>query len=105
MPNGCEPRARVRVRVTVRVDGSITLIEAPCLLLTHSAPFGATAIARGATPTATSPSLASVTASNALTLSLSWLTTQSLELPLAGVSTTTLPDAAGLFAVAGRYTA
>ena len=60
---------------TVRVDGLITLIDAACLFVTQSWPSGAMAIARGAAPTVTSASLASVTASNAVTLSLSWLTT------------------------------
>src|SRR5204863_351014 len=63
------------------------------------------AMARGAVPTATSPSLARVTASNAVTLSLSALTTHRRGLPLAGVSTRTLVEAVGARGVAGRYTA
>ena len=92
------------VRVTLSVAGSITLIDAPCLLLTHSRPFAVRAIERGAAPTVISASLARVTVSKALTLSLSWFTTHSRGLPAAGVSTSTLLDALGWFAVAGRYT-
>ena len=58
MPNGCEPRASVIVRVTARVDGSITLRLPLCLATTQIMPFGARAIVRGAVPTATSPSFA-----------------------------------------------
>jgi len=58
MPNGCEPRGSASVVTTLRFVGSITLMLAPCLLVTHSRPFGARAIERGAAPTATSPSFA-----------------------------------------------
>ena len=93
------------VRVTVSVDGLITLRLPPCLATTQIMPFGARAIDRGAMPTATSPSFARVAASNTLTLSLSWFTTHSRGFAPGGFSTSRLPDAAGGFAVAGRYTA
>src|SRR3982751_1688538 len=81
------------------------LIVALRLLVTHSIPWAASARARGAVPTATSPSFARVTASNAVTLSLSALTIHRRGLPLAGVSTRTLVEAVGARGVAGRYTA
>ena len=99
------PRASAIVRVTARVAGFTMLIVALRLLVTHSIPLAASAMARGAVPTATSPSLARVTASNAVTLSLSALTTHRRGLPLAGVSTRTLVEAVGARGVAGRYTA
>src|SRR5438105_15931530 len=105
MPNGCDARGSAIVRRTARLAPSMTLIDAPSLLVTHIAPSAARARLRGALPTATSPSLARVTASNTLTESLSWLTTHSRGLPLAGVSVSTLVDAVGRVAVSGRQTA
>ena len=73
------------MRVTASVEALITLTEALPLFVTHTAPPGAMASARGALPTATSASLACVTASNTETLSLSGFTTHSLALaPLRG---------------------
>ena len=52
------------VATTVRVSGSMTLIELPRLFTTQNKPLGARAIERGARPTFTSPSRARVTVSN-----------------------------------------
>ena len=68
--------------------------EAP-LLTTHRRPYGATATERGAAPTAISASRADVTASNTLTLSLSWFTSQTRALAPARVSNATLAECAG----------
>ncbi len=102
IPNGCDARGSATVRRTARVAPSMTLIEAPSLLVTQIAPSCARARLRGALPTAISPSLARVIASNTLTESLSWFTTHSRAFPLAGVSTRRLLDAVGRLAVGGR---
>src|SRR5215212_9729932 len=102
MPKGCEPRGTSNVLVTVRVAGLITLIVELRLLLTHKRPLLAIAIERGAAPTESSASLANVTASKALMLSLSWLTTHIRGAPVDGFSTRTLFDAVGTFSVGVR---
>ena len=104
IPNGREARGSAIVFTTALVAGSMTLMESLRWFVTQTRPLAATAMERGAVPTATSANLARVTASNALTLSLSWFTTQILGLPLAGVWRTILLEPLGLFAVAGRYT-
>jgi hypothetical protein len=90
------------VRATASVAVSMTLTLPACLFATQTMPFGASASVRGPVPTATSASLARVTASNTVTESLSWLTTHKRLLPLVRRSTTMLVDADGLFAVVGR---
>src|SRR5258706_13990157 len=102
MPNGRDARGNAMVFTTALLAGLTTLMESLRLFVTQINPFGATAIERGATPTASSTCLTRVTVSNALTLSLSWLTTHSLGLPLAGFCMTLLLDALGLFAVPCR---
>ena len=83
--------------MTVRVAGSMTLIVELRLLLAHTRPFLANAIVRGAIPTGTSPSLAFVAALNTLRLSLSWLTTHSRGVPIAGRSNKRFAEADGAF--------
>ena len=90
------------VRLSASVAGSITLRVALCLLATHSMPFGATAMVRGAVPTAISASLARVTESNTETVSLSWFTTHSRALAPLRSSTTMLVEAVGFCALSGR---
>ena len=102
MPKGCDPRGKARVRLTAKLVASTTLMLAPCLFVTHTMPFGATASVRGAAPTAISASFARVTASNTETVSLSWFTTHKRALPLAGCCSTRLDDTAGFCAVPGR---
>ena len=48
MPYGCEPNGSAIVRVTVWLDGLMTLISRPRLLVTQTSPFGAMAMDRGA---------------------------------------------------------
>ena len=102
MPYGCEPRGSAIVRTTTRVAGSITLIVADCLLATQIRPSRATARVRGAAPTGTSASLWRVTMSNAVTESLSGLTTHACALPAGGRSVAMLDDIAGASSVVGR---
>ena len=104
MPKGRDPRGSATVPTTLLVAGSITLMESLRLFVTQTKPLAATAIERGAVPTGTSASLVRATASKTLTLSLSWLTTHSLGLPVAGVWETMLVEVLGLLVVAGRYT-
>jgi hypothetical protein len=104
MPNGIDPRGSAMVWATARESGSITLMDALCLLTTQTLPLPATANVRGATPTAISPSRKRFTASNTLTESLSWLTTHKLALPLEGAWTAMLLDAVGGDAVGARCT-
>ena len=90
------------MRLTASVAALITLIDALRLFVTHTEPSGAIANVRGALPTATSASLARVTASNTDTESLSGLTTQRRALaPLRGSKASVL-DRSGFCAVSGR---
>src|SRR5262245_28651106 len=89
---------------TALVAGSMTLMESPRLLVTQIRPLGATAMDRGAVPTAISASLARVTVLKTLTLSLSWLTTHSFGSPLAGFWMTMLLEALGLLTVGTNAT-
>jgi hypothetical protein len=51
MPNGWDANGSAIVRVTARVAESMTLMDAPCLLVTQTSPLLRTASARGAAPT------------------------------------------------------
>ena len=73
------------LRPTARVALSITLTVPARLFVTHASPTGAIAIERGAAPTANSASFWLLDRSNALTESLSGLTTQSRPEPIARV--------------------
>ena len=66
--------------MTESVDGSMTLMSADDRFVTHTSPFGAMAMLRGPVPTPISASFVSVIASITVTVSLSWLTTQTREL-------------------------
>ncbi len=92
-PKGCDALGSVIVRLTLIVDGSITLMVAERRLVTQTSPFGARAIDRGAVPTAISASFWRLEALNTLTVSLSWLTTQRRP-----------PPRARLLETAGRLT-
>ena len=65
------------VRLTPSVAGSMTEMLELRRLVTQTSPFGAIASARGALPTAISPSFWLLDRLNALTVLPSWLTTQS----------------------------
>jgi len=86
------------------VSALTTLIEAPALFTTQTAPSGAMASVRGALPTVTSASFARVTTSKTLTLSLSGLVTHSRVLPPWRGSSARFDDIAGLRVATGRWT-
>ena len=70
---------------TLNVLGLMMVMLADSLFVTHRRPSGARAMLRGAVPNGISASLALVTASKAVTESLSWFTTQTrLLLPERG---------------------
>ena len=83
------------LRSTARVFGSITVMDADCLFVTQSWPFGANAIARGAVPTLMCFNRPPVDVLKTLIESLSWFTTHRRSAPVGRASTAMFDEAAG----------
>jgi len=71
MPYGCDARGSATLCTTASVPGSTMLMLAASRFTTQMRPSDATATLRGATPTAISACFEFVTASKAVTVSLS----------------------------------
>src|SRR5687768_12322075 len=102
MPYGCEPNGKLSVWTTLKLAGLTMLIVPSRWLTTQIRPSAAIATLRGACPTAISVRRVSVTASNMLTESLSWLTTHSRELLPERVSYARFEDQRAAAGVSGK---
>ena len=97
MPCGCDPSGIEIVRVTVWLEGLMTLIVGPRLFVTQTSPVDAMAMDRGALPTVICLIRDPVDVLRTLTEFLSWLTTHRRSAPVGRSSKTRLPEIEGRF--------
>ena len=98
-----DPSPKLLLMASVLVSTTVTVDES--LFVTHIRPFAASAMPRGALPTAISARRARVVPSNTETELLSWFTIHTRYVPPVRGSMAIDEEANGAVGVAGRYTA